>query len=469
MVRFGPFAIDRRTWILTRDGVPLDLSPRLVEILAHLVERDGAVATKDELLDRFWPDVHVTENTLTRAIADIRKALGDSAEHPTVIQTLARRGYRFVGSLPARAPDEDPFQRWVSGRLALETLDPARLADAHAAMEAAAAAMPDYAPAHAGVADACVVAFEATRPRNIPDVALLLRAANSAQRGVDLDPRLGEAWAVLGHAQTLAGLRAEGQASLRRAVSLEPDNWRHQFRLALASWGEERLRASDRTLTLLPSCAAAHLVAAMVYIARGAWSRAETAASDGARLQDAQLDGAVLPAAGLHWIGGLVLAAQGRVAQASTELLREAGGVGSGLYALEFRWLAHASLGYLHLHEGQIDRAASAFCAADRLNPGAARSALGLHLCGVLEESAATGALDELSRGRKDTDATIARAALLAWRTQPEPALDLLMRLVGSAPPGPTGWNLAADPMLLPLRQHKSWQALVAAVAARAA
>ena len=90
MVRFGPFAIDPRTWTLTRDGAALDLSPRLVEILAYLVERDGAVATKEELLDRFWPDVHVTENTLTRAIADIRKAVGDAADRPTVIHH--RRG-----------------------------------------------------------------------------------------------------------------------------------------------------------------------------------------------------------------------------------------------------------------------------------------------------------------------------------------------------------------------------------------
>jgi DNA-binding winged helix-turn-helix (wHTH) protein len=324
MVRFEPFAIDTRTWTLTRDGVPLELSPRLVEILAHLVERDGAVATKDELLDRFWPDVHVTENTLTRAIADIRKALGDSAEHPTVIQTLARRGYRYVGAPQAAPPDEDPFQRWVDGRLALETLDPARLAEARAAMETTAAAMPEYAPAHAGLADACVVAFEATRPRNVPDLALLARAVSAAQRGVELDPRLGEAWAVLGHAQTLAGLRAEGQAALRRAVSLEPGNWRHQFRLALASWGEDRLRASDRALSLLPSCAAAHLVAAMVHVARGAWERAETAAEAGARVQDAQTDGTVLPAAGLHWIRGMALVAQGRVADGSAELIREA-------------------------------------------------------------------------------------------------------------------------------------------------
>ena len=60
---FGPFTVDSRTWLLSREGSQIELSPRLVEILAYVVERDGEIVSKDELLDRFWPDVHVTENT----------------------------------------------------------------------------------------------------------------------------------------------------------------------------------------------------------------------------------------------------------------------------------------------------------------------------------------------------------------------------------------------------------------------
>ena len=101
MIRFGPFQIDPRTWTLTRDGQPIDLSPRLVEILGHLATRDGAIVTKDELLERFWPGVNINDNTLTRAVADIRKALGDSAAAPQYVQTLARRGYRFRGAQAA--------------------------------------------------------------------------------------------------------------------------------------------------------------------------------------------------------------------------------------------------------------------------------------------------------------------------------------------------------------------------------
>jgi DNA-binding winged helix-turn-helix (wHTH) protein len=82
MIRFGSFQIDPRTWLLTQQGQPVDLSPRLVEILGYIVARDGEIVTKDELLERFWPDVHVSENTLTRAIADIRKAIKDEAAEP---------------------------------------------------------------------------------------------------------------------------------------------------------------------------------------------------------------------------------------------------------------------------------------------------------------------------------------------------------------------------------------------------
>ena len=100
MIRFGSFAIDSRTWLLMNGDRAVDLSPRLVEILAHIVARDGAIVTKDELLERFWPDVHVTDNTLTRAIADIRKSIGDDAGAPRYLETASRRGYRFIGGKP---------------------------------------------------------------------------------------------------------------------------------------------------------------------------------------------------------------------------------------------------------------------------------------------------------------------------------------------------------------------------------
>jgi DNA-binding winged helix-turn-helix (wHTH) protein len=142
-MHFGPFAIDTPRWELTREGVRVELSPRLVEILAYLAANSGHIITKEALLHRFWPDVHVAENTLTRAIADIRKAVDDDAAAPTYIQTVARRGYRFIAHSTARssctalcAPGwhlshagqaADPFLLWVKGKLSLESLDARRL------------------------------------------------------------------------------------------------------------------------------------------------------------------------------------------------------------------------------------------------------------------------------------------------------------------------------------------------------
>ena len=79
VLAFGPFRLDRRTYVLSRDGVMVPLSPKLVQVLACLAEGRGELVSRELLLDRFWPDLTVTDNTLTRAIADIRHALGDTA------------------------------------------------------------------------------------------------------------------------------------------------------------------------------------------------------------------------------------------------------------------------------------------------------------------------------------------------------------------------------------------------------
>ena len=207
----------------------------------------------------------------------------------------------------------------------------------------------------------------------------------------------------------------------------------------------------------------------MVFVARGAWIRAQTAADDGARLQDAQLAGAVLPAAGLHWMRGLVLSGSGDTIAAAAAFTSETEARGSGLYVNEFCWLACSSLGYLFLDQGATDRAATSFQAADQLNPGSARSTAGLHLTGLAGEPDVRGALEALVRGHKPADAALINAGWLAWRHEADAAIDLLMGLIAGAPPGPVGWSIGADPMFLRLRAHSRWPTLLAAVAARAA
>ena len=114
--RFGPFEFDPAAGELYRDGsrIPLQEQPR--QLLAALLERPGEVATRDDLRQRLWEnDTFVDfEHGLNTAVKQVRKALGDSAESPRYIETLARRGYRFVApvvvaiSEPVPAPDSPP-------------------------------------------------------------------------------------------------------------------------------------------------------------------------------------------------------------------------------------------------------------------------------------------------------------------------------------------------------------------------
>lgn len=98
-LRFGSFRLDRRERLLARDGVPVALPPKAIDLLMALTEEPGALRTKEGLLARVWPDVIVDESNLTQTIFVLRKALGDEAGQ--WIATVPRRGYRFSGEVIA--------------------------------------------------------------------------------------------------------------------------------------------------------------------------------------------------------------------------------------------------------------------------------------------------------------------------------------------------------------------------------
>ena len=98
-VAFGPFTFDRTSRLLWKDGVEVPLPPRVLGVLALLVDRPGELVTKPELINGVWRDAFVTETSLAEAISVLRQTLGDDPQRPTYIQTLHRRGYRFIASL----------------------------------------------------------------------------------------------------------------------------------------------------------------------------------------------------------------------------------------------------------------------------------------------------------------------------------------------------------------------------------
>jgi TolB-like protein/DNA-binding winged helix-turn-helix (wHTH) protein/Tfp pilus assembly protein PilF len=108
LLRFGVFEADVRTGELTKHGKRLRLQQQPFQLLALLLERPGELVTREELSSKLWPQTTVDfDHGLNKAIGKIREALGDSSENPRFIETVARRGYRFladVAVVPAGQP-----------------------------------------------------------------------------------------------------------------------------------------------------------------------------------------------------------------------------------------------------------------------------------------------------------------------------------------------------------------------------
>jgi DNA-binding winged helix-turn-helix (wHTH) protein/Flp pilus assembly protein TadD len=99
VLEFGPFRFDAEKRILWQGGQVAPVPPRALDLLAALLEQPGEVVTKKELLARVWPDTFVEEANLSVNVSLLRKALGAQPDGRPYIQTVARRGYRFVGTV----------------------------------------------------------------------------------------------------------------------------------------------------------------------------------------------------------------------------------------------------------------------------------------------------------------------------------------------------------------------------------
>ena len=100
-IRFDVFELDAHAGELRKDGARIKLQDQPLHVLEMLLERRGDVVTRDEMQRRLWPsDTFVDfEHGLYYAIKRVREALGDSAENPRFIETLSKRGYRFIGTI----------------------------------------------------------------------------------------------------------------------------------------------------------------------------------------------------------------------------------------------------------------------------------------------------------------------------------------------------------------------------------
>jgi TolB-like protein/DNA-binding winged helix-turn-helix (wHTH) protein/Tfp pilus assembly protein PilF len=96
---FGSYHLDAVERVLLRDGQPVTLPPKDLETLLVLVERAGHIVEKEELLEKVWPGVFIEEGNLARHIFNLRQVLGDSPDGRKYIETIPRRGYRFVAAV----------------------------------------------------------------------------------------------------------------------------------------------------------------------------------------------------------------------------------------------------------------------------------------------------------------------------------------------------------------------------------
>ncbi len=275
-VTFGPYRLNLETGELFRSDALVKLQPQPSKLLVMLVERAGELVTRDEIRRSVWDTGTYVDfdQSVNFCVRQIRTALRDSADTPCYVETLPRRGYRFIapvqqmaeplGAAPNTERSRIGAPRFAMARrtvLALAVLmiaaaafgidafrhsrppvttatckshqdvelgrfflDKNRKADTTTAIErfeAAAKEDPECAPAYAGLADAynqLAGVFIAGKPP--ANVRLL--AIRAATRAIQLDPNLSEAYTALGYTTMHEFDWAQAEAVLRRAIELNP-------------------------------------------------------------------------------------------------------------------------------------------------------------------------------------------------------------------------------------------------------
>jgi tetratricopeptide (TPR) repeat protein len=426
--------------------------------------------------------VAVTDNSLEQAISSLRRALARPKAGPSnpvataaaVIETVPRQGYRFSGPvqrLTPRASDDTldalmaPYRAFVEGRAALESLSVDRVIDAARAFDRLLAASPGNAAAHVGMATCNVMRFEMTRADPEPALDALAAAGNHAREACRLDPQYGEGWATLGFVLDRTGANADAVAALSRAVSLEPDNWRHHLRLAVVSWGEARLRSARRTLTLLPGFPLAHWLAATVHVARQALDQAERELVAGCSQLAASGPEARFSGVALEWLLGLIRLSRGDAAAAREHFDRELAAEHAGhLYARECCANVWYAIGAMRWRDGDRPGAYEACTQA-------LQRVQGHGLASAMMLSGASGdALlrsDARVRSANPVDAAMATAVALTCAGRRADAAAAVDAALAVAPPGNGGWILPVEPLLQ--AGGPEWEPVLARLRSRAA
>ncbi len=112
--QFGPFRLDAGARILLRDGTPVSITPKVFDTLLFLVANAGRTVSREELIKAVWPDTFVEEGNLNYNMSQLRTILGESAPGTPYIQTIPKRGYRFVADINEEQPGTRRKWSWVA-------------------------------------------------------------------------------------------------------------------------------------------------------------------------------------------------------------------------------------------------------------------------------------------------------------------------------------------------------------------
>src|SRR6478609_11931478 len=115
LYEFGPYQFDLSKRTLTHAGETVSLSVKAIDILAMLISRAGHLVEKDELLKEVWPNTFVEESNVSQHVFALRKALGDDRVDPKYIETVTRRGYRFIATVRVVEANGNHFANGQAG------------------------------------------------------------------------------------------------------------------------------------------------------------------------------------------------------------------------------------------------------------------------------------------------------------------------------------------------------------------
>ena len=265
---FGDFVLHVRERRLTREGRDVAVTPRVLDVLVHLVEHAGELVTKANLLDAVWGRIVVEEGSLTQAVHELRRVLGDSPRERRYVSTVPGRGYRFVAAVREHAAvartaaAAAPAARATARRPAFAG---AALLVAAAWVVAAAVLIPSTMGVTRPTAQADALAAEARFFLGRRGPADLERAEAAARAAVESDPRSAQAWSALAGVHAIrAGTTVQDQAdaevehmrrAAERALRLDPNNGAALVRMSMYHWTHGDVASAERFLAAASAAA----------------------------------------------------------------------------------------------------------------------------------------------------------------------------------------------------------------------